>query len=178
MSETPSQGGIINQLEKVLLMKKIMFAAVLAAMSTGAMANDLYAGGGLSSNSVSGGGSATGYQFFLGYDLKGVKLGKANVAVEAGYMNSGSFDETVCAFTICVTASAEAKGLWGTGVVYMPVANQLDFIGRLGLDIGDDDGIMFGVGLGYALDKKMQLRGEYVLRENIDSLQANIAVRF
>lgn len=165
-------------MQRFIIMKKIIFAAALAAVSANAVAGDVYGGAGLSSNSVSGGGSATGYQFFLGYDLKGVKLGKANVAVEAGYMNSGSFDETVCVFTICVTASAEAKGLWGTGVVFLPVGNQLDFIGRLGLDIGDDDGIMFGVGLGYALDQKMQLRGEYVIRENIDSLQANLAVRF
>lgn len=161
-------------------MKKILFAAMLSAVSVNAMAGDVYGGAGLSNNSVSGADSAMGYQFFLGYDLKGVKLGKGSVAVEAGYMNSGEFDVTVCyPFIGCVTGSAgEAKGLWGTGVVSLPVANQLDFIGRLGLDIGDDDGVMFGVGLGYALDKKMQLRGEYVIRDTIDSLQANLAVRF
>jgi hypothetical protein len=37
---------------------------------------------------------------------------------------------------------------------------------------------MFGVGVGYAIDKKIQLRGEYVIREDIDSLQANLAYRF
>ena len=158
-------------------MKKILLAAMLSAVSVNAMAGDLYAGGGLSSNSVSGGDSATGYQLFLGYDLKGVKLGtKGRVAVEAGYMDSGDVVEVCIPFFGCVSDSA--KGLWGTGVVFLPVANQLDFIGRLGLDIGDDDGVMFGVGLGYALDQKMQLRGEYVIRDNVDSLQANIAVRF
>ena len=156
-------------------MKKILFAAMLYAVSLNTLAGDLYAGGGLSSNSADGlNGNATGFQIFLGYDLKGVKLGKANVAVEVGYMDSGDFD--VCYFGFC--ASDSATGLWATGVVLVPVANQLDFIGRLGLDFGDDDGLMFGVGLGYAVDKKIQLRGEYVIREDIDSLQANIAVRF
>ena len=157
-------------------MKKILFAAMLYAVSLNTLAGDLYAGGGLSSNSVDGyNGNATGFQFFLGYDLKGVKLGKANVAVEVGYMDSGDFDD--CYF-VYRCASGSATGLWATGVVFVPVATQLDFIGRLGLDFGDDDGLMFGVGLGYAVDKKIQLRGEYVIREDIDSLQANIAVRF
>ena len=164
-------------------MKKILLAAMLSAVSVNAMAGDIYGGGGLSSNSASGADSATGYQFFLGYDLKGVKLGKGSVAVEAGYMNSGEFDGSVCNTVpffgvVCQPYSVEFKGLWGTGVVFLPVANQLDFIGRLGLDIGDDDGVMFGVGLGYAMDKKIQLRGEYVIRDTIDSLQVNIAVRF
>lgn len=157
-------------------MKKILFAAMLYAVSLNTLAGDLYAGGGLSSNSADGlNGNATGFQFFLGYDLKGVKLGKANVAVEAGYMDSGDFDG--CYFNFGC-GSDSATGLWATGVVLVPVANQLDFIGRLGLDFGDDDGLMFGVGLGYAVDKTIQLRGEYVIREDIDSLQANIAVRF
>jgi Outer membrane protein beta-barrel domain len=156
-------------------MKKILLAAMLSAISVNAQAGDLYAGGGLSSNSVDGfDGNATGFQVFIGYDLKGVKLGTGRVAVEAGYMDSGDF-ETCNAF-FCVGGSAE--GLWGTGVVFLPVANQLDFIGRLGLDIGDDDGVMFGVGLGYAMNQQIQLRGEYVIRNDIDSLQANIAVRF
>jgi len=160
-------------------MKKILFAAMLSAVSVNAMASDLYGGAGLSSNSISGFGSELGYQFFLGYDLKGVKLGKGSMAVEAGYMNSGEFGETVCyPFIGYATYGAEVKGLWATGVVFLPIANQLDFIGRAGLDFGDDDGFMFGVGVGYALDKKMQLRGEYVIRDNVDSLQANIAVRF
>lgn len=156
-------------------MKKILLAAAIATLSTSAVAGDLYGGAGLSSNSADGfDDNATGFQFFIGYDLKGVKLGTGRVAVEAGYMDSGDFE--VCNPFYCLSGSAE--GLWGTGVVFLPVANQLDFIGRLGLDIGDDDGVMFGVGLGYAIDAKLQLRGEYVIRDNIDSLQANLAVRF
>ena len=156
-------------------MKKILIAAVLTAVSANALAGDIYAGGGLSSNSLSGFGSEIGYQFFLGYDLKTVKLGKANLAVEVGYMDSGEFEQCIPFFGC---ASESVNGLWSTAVVSMPIAPQLDFLGRIGLDFGDDDGLMFGVGLGYALDKAMQLRGEYVIRDNIDSLQANIAVRF
>jgi hypothetical protein len=146
-------------------MKKILFAAALAAASANAVAGDVYGGAGLSLNSASGYDDATGYQFFLGYDLKGVK-------------DSGDFDYEECFPGFCVSGSDSADGLWGTGVIFLPIAKQLDFIGRLGLDIGDDDGIMFGVGVGYAIDKKIQLRGEYVIREDIDSLQANLAFRF
>jgi hypothetical protein len=158
-------------------MKKILFAAVLSAVSVNALAGDLYGGGGFASNSLDGTSeNATGFQLFVGYDLKTVKLGTARVAVEAGYMDSGDFD--FCPGFAIPGCSASFDGLWGTGVVSLAVAKQVDFIGRIGLDIGDDDGIMFGVGLGFALDQKIQLRGEYVIRDNIDSLQANIAVRF
>jgi Outer membrane protein beta-barrel domain len=159
-------------------MKKILFAAALAAASANAVAGDVYGGAGLSLNSASGYDDATGYQFFLGYDLKGVKIGNGSMSLEVGYMDSGDFDYEECFPGFCVSGSDSADGLWGTGVIFLPIAKQLDFIGRLGLDIGDDDGIMFGVGVGYAIDKKIQLRGEYVIREDIDSLQANLAFRF
>ena len=158
----------VNQHLKDGSMKKILIAAVLSAVSANALAGDIYAGGGISSNSVSGlSNDETGFQFFVGFDLKGVNLGKARMAVEAGYMDSGDFG-----------GGRSVDGLWGTGVMFVPVANNVDLIGRLGFDIGDDDGVMFGVGMGFAFNKTMQLRGEYVIRDNIDSLQANIAVRF
>jgi len=53
----------------------------------------------------------------------------------------------------------------------------LNVVARAGLDIGDDDGFMFGAGLGFNLNPKMELRGEYVMRDTVDSLQVNFVMR-
>ena len=69
------------------------------------------------------------------------------------------------------------KGLWGTGVVRYSASPQVDVLGRLGLDLGDDSGLMVGIGVGYWFDKKIQLRGEYVARDTVNSLQLNLVFR-
>jgi hypothetical protein len=143
---------------------------------------NLYAGFGLSNNSLSGFDDAMGWQIYGGYDLPWY-LGVARTAVEVGYMESGEFEETV---TINIppfpprsfTAKAEAKGLWTTGVIAYPLTPQVDLVGRLGLDFGDDDGLMVGIGAGYRFNKQISGRVEYVVREDINSLQANLAYHF
>lgn len=158
-------------------MKKIsfIFIAMLVASYSHAAGFDTkkaYYGGGLGSNSAYG-SSGTGFQFFGGYDLP-VKVGKGKLAVEVGYMDSGDLEQTVPFFG---TISFSASGLWGNAVYTHPLQKNLDFVGRAGLDIGDDDGVMFGAGVGYKLNNKMSLRGEYVLRDTIDSLQVNFVMR-
>lgn len=37
---------------------------------------------------------------------------------------------------------------------------------------------MLGAGVGYAVSQQIEVRGEYVIRDDIDSLQANIVYRF
>ena len=138
-------------------------------------ADKLYFGGGLSDND--NGPNATGIQIFAGYPLT-VKLGSGIFALEGGYMNSGSFERAVNVppFGTVVTSSA-ATGFWGAVAGSWIVADRTSFIGRLGLDIGDDDGLMFGAGLGYDVTERVAVRGEYVIRDNIDSLQFNIVLR-
>ena len=75
-----------------------------------------------------------------------------------------------------VTASARAKGLWATPVARIELSPQFDLIGRAGLDFGDDDGLMVGVGLGYNINRQSQFRVEYDERDNVDSLQFNVMV--
>jgi len=53
------------------------------------------------------------------------------------------------------------------------IADRTRLPGRLGLGIGDDDGLMYGVGPGHDLTEKVAIRGEYVLRDEVDSLQLN-----
>ncbi len=71
----------------------------------------------------------------------------------------------------------KAKGIWSTAVISVPLKGRLSVLGRAGLDFGDDDGFMFGGGLGYQANEKMEIRGEYVVRDNIDSLQVNVVIR-
>ncbi len=157
-------------------MKNILATMVLIGCVTPVLANTevdiadrLYFGGGIAGNDLRG-DDATGFQFFAGYPLQ-AKLGKGDLAIEAGYMDSGSFEHRGN------FGSVSATGLWGTLVGSWNVATKTDLVVRAGLDVGDDDGVMFGAGLGYALSKKLELRGEYVVRDNIDSLQFNFVFR-
>lgn len=108
---------------------------------------------------------AVGFQIFAGMPLA-VDMGSAELAVEVGYMDTGNFDN-----------GGSANGLWSTAVASLPLNNNLKLLGRLGYDFGDDDGIMAGAGVGFSLTSKMDMRIEYVIRDHIDSLQANLVFR-
>lgn len=162
--------------------KALLLGMVLAssqASAEGLDANQIYFGGGLGYNDI-GFDEAVGFQVFAGLPLP-VKLGKATLSAEVGYMDSGSFDHTVSinvpGFSSSSTFSNNVKGFWGTAVVDFPIQDQISVIGRLGLDIGDDDGLMIGGGLGFDITNKIELRAEYVIRDHVDSLQANLVFR-
>ena len=59
----------------------------------------------------------------------------------------------------------------------IPVGEKINLLARAGLDFGDDDGLMIGGGIGLPAGNKMDIRFEYVVRDNIDSLQANIVIK-
>ena len=124
----------------------------------------IYLGGGISNNDagVSGLDDGTGFQFFGGYDLP-VKISGAKLAVEVGYWDSGDFDP-----------AGSADGLWVNGVIGLHLSRNLDLLGRAGFDFGDDDGFMIGIGIGVKMNKQLELRGEFVQRDETDSLQFNI----
>lgn len=169
--------------------KALLLGMVLASSQVNAAgldASQIYFGGGLGYNDI-GDDEAVGFQLFAGLPLP-VKLGKATLAAEVGYMDSGSFDvgggtRTVSlpgfppVTTTVPSTSVKVKGFWGTAVVDFPIQNNISVIGRLGLDIGDDDGLMIGAGLGFDISSKMEIRAEYVIRDNVDSLQANLMFR-
>jgi hypothetical protein len=137
-----------------------------------------YVGAGLGYNSASGLDSAFGYQFFGGYSFGEVQP-RLSMDVEVGYMDSGNMSKTVCLPIVgCVTADGRAKGLWATAAARYSLSPSMELIGRLGNDFGDDDGLMFGVGLGFPMSKQLSLRGELVERDHIESLQFNVVYRF
>jgi len=158
---------------------RVMVVALLAmGLSSVASAQtfdtkNLFFGAGLSQNKISGSDSGMGFQFFGGYSF-GQIAPKLQMDAELGYQDA---KVEVCAFGFCA-GEVHVKGLWATGVARYRVAPQIDLIGRLGLDFGDDDGLMFGIGAGYLLNRNSQLRLEYVIRDNLDSLQFNFVYQF
>lgn len=126
--------------------------------------NAFYFGGGVSSNEAPRSDDEVGFQVFGGYDT-GARFGQAGVAIEAGFMRAGDF------------GGGDVDGIWATGVVDVELAPRWSAIGRLGLDFGDDDGLMAGAGLGYALSPNAEIRTEYVARDHIDSVQFNYVYR-
>ena len=124
--------------------------------------NKFSIGAGISTNSVSGPVSdEIGYQFFGAYNLNQINLMEGvHSSAEFGYMDYGF--------------SGDSSGIWATYVVDGSLGGKFGWLARLGLDIGDDSGLMLGVGLGYSVNSRMEFRGEYVIRDEVDSLQFNI----
>lgn len=119
-------------------------------------------GAGISDNSIGGRvRDEIGFQFFAAYDLNQVYLMEGvKSSVEFGIMDYGF--------------RRDSTGIWATYVADGIISGQFGWLARAGLDIGDDSGLMIGAGLNYAADSRLELRGEYVLRDDIKSLQFNI----
>ncbi|HET9122096.1 MAG TPA: outer membrane beta-barrel protein [Acidiferrobacteraceae bacterium] len=137
--------------------------------------NPIYGGAGLSSNSVSGWGSSTGFQIFGGYNFGTITTGPnpIGIAAEAGYMNTGTFQKTIYV-PYPVIVNNRYQGPWATGVVTIPLASNVSVLGRAGLDLGDDSGLMAGIGAAFQINPQLQARVEYVSRSHVDSLQLNV----
>lgn len=102
----------------------------------------------------------TGFQFFVAYDLTQINLMEGvNSSVEFGFMDFG-FDE-------------DDTGIWGSYVVDGTISKRMGWLAQAGFDIGDDSGLLLGAGLKYKLDDNSDLRFEYVVRDEVDSLQIN-----
>lgn len=147
----------------VCLLLSVFSASVAAEESQPLLDRTKFSvGAGISSNSVSGPvDDEIGYQFFAAYDLDQVNLMEhVNSSVEFGYMDYGF-------------SGGNSGGLWINYVIDNAITGPWGWLARLGLDLGDDDGMMFGAGIDYDLNDKSAIRGEYVIRDNIDSIQVN-----
>ena len=165
-------------------MKKIAcsFALLSIAIATtfgahaegeGLSANNFYVGGGFGFNSLPGGGSARGFQFLGGYEFDAKINDDITTSLELGYMDSGDFDRYNG-----LSSNADATGMWFAAVESVPVSSRTDMLVRFGYDFGDDDGLLLGTGMQYKFNTKLGFRMEYVARENVNSLQANVVVKF
>ena len=129
--------------------------------------NKFSIGAGIANNSVSrSANDELGFQFFGAYNITAINLmDGVNTSVELGYMDYG-FD-----------GSGNSGGIWGAMVVGGSIGGGFGWLARLGLDVGDDSGLMLGAGGGYSVNKEIELRVEYVVRDEIDSLQFNVLYR-
>ena len=150
-----------------LALAAMVFSSTAAAQ--GFDLKRLFFGGGVSLNSASGADDGTGFQIFGGYNFPAVAR-NLYVDAEAGYMDTGRLDRRVCSRGFC----DKANGPWATGVVRYLVAPNVELIGRAGLDAGDDNGPIVGIGVGFIVSPHLKLRGEFVVRDNVDSLQFNV----
>ncbi|MCP4390682.1 MAG: porin family protein [Gammaproteobacteria bacterium] len=123
--------------------------------------NQFSIGVGISDNEISSPDEDdTGFQFFGAYDLIQVNLmDGVNSSVEFGFMDFG-FDE-------------DDTGIWASYVIDGTISGRLGWLAQAGFDIGDDSGFLFGAGLKVMLNDKSDLRFEYVMRDEVDSLQVN-----
>lgn len=125
----------------------------------------LFVGGGVSSNDVSGSDSAVGWQIFGGYEFGEVSR-NVFIDAEVGYMDTGDMEKA--------GGDVKYNGLWATAVGRLLLTPTIELLGRAGMDFGDDDGFMAGIGVGFLITKKLKLRFEYVERDNTDSVQFNL----
>ena len=149
---------------RVAVMGLIGIALSSIALAQGLDTSKLFFGAGFSSNDVSGSDNATGYQIFGGYGF-GEVTKNVFIDAEVGYMDTGNMTRG--------GGNVSAKGLWANGVGRLMVTPSVELIGRLGLDFGDDDGLMAGIGAGVLLSKNFKLRLEFVQRDDVNSVQFN-----
>ena len=163
---------------------RIAIALLVAFVATSAQAagsgfdpQKLLFGVGISRNDVSRSDNGTGVQLFGAYPL-GAVAKNIHISAEAGYMDTGSMDIPAGATPPFGTRrDVRAKGIWANGVAHFTLSPQAELLARAGLDFGDDDGLMAGVGIGLALSKRSQLRIELVERDNVESLQLNFVIK-
>jgi len=119
-------------------------------------------GGGLSFNSVSGPlDNNLGFQAFGSYDLSMINLmDGVHSSAEIGVMDYG--------------IAKTNTGFWTTFVVDGRINYQFGWLARLGADFGGDNGLMAGGGASFSFDEKIDFRLEYVVRNNVKSLQFNV----
>ena len=171
-------------MKRGILFSLLMLISCAAAAQIGSsftlQSSSFYLGGGLGFN-AKGGGRSIGYQFLAGYEFAGKLNGDISSAIELGYMDTDTFEgkDLRDGSTGNIGPSPqEAKGIWLNYVGSYPMSNRVEGLWRVGIDFGDDDGIMAGAGMGYNFNRHWALRTEYVVREAVNSLQFNLLFGF
>ena len=145
------------------------------AQAEGFDRNRLHAGAGVSYNQIDSpfGGrteSAAGINLFAGYELK-TNIRDVQTFVEAGYAETDDF----------YGKGTDVGGLWVAGVMEkdLPeVGRNIFVLGRMGLDLGDDDGILIGAGGGLHLNKETDLRAEFINKDATSVFQISLVLGF
>ncbi len=163
--------------------KTIIISAFLVyagSLNAHCMKNKYYAGAGMGINSTQNFSDTAGYQLFAGYCLDfRFKSPRSRTSLEVGYMNSGEFEgqfDTLAGNpnrSNVVTVNESYSSVWLAGLAEYKFDNKMHIMGRAGLDVGDQTGLLFGGGAGYNITKFAQIRAEYVIHDEVDSFQLN-----
>lgn len=145
-------------MRSIVAVVAMLWSAVLAA-EQGVDWRQLYYGGGLATNSVENAAGKTALQAFAGYPLPAECGPQRCLAVEVGYQD---------------TSDIKADALWGAAVASWQVAPYVELVGRLGAALGDYSSLLAGAGVGYAIEKHMTVRLEFVARNGVNSVQFNL----
>jgi hypothetical protein len=160
----------IHRLVLAALLAVAPAVASAAHYGSGFDPQHLFLGAGVTNNELPNTDDGTGYQLFLGYNFGEVA---PNIAIdgEFGYMDSGDMDRRG------PPGDVRVEGFWANGVLRLIMIPGLELLGRAGYDFGDDDGLMVGFGIAFGLTPLVQMRLEYVDRDNLDSYQVNFVLR-
>ena len=169
-------------LATTLLLTTLASAAVL---SGNALAATPYSAGiGITSNTAEESDSykvASGYQIFAGYDFNYKIANMVGVKAELGFSDSGDYDgkPQISGGTVVTPETYNSTGGWLAAVFdYNLFGSSFDFLLRAGFDFGDEDGGLIGGGFNYNYDPKIDLRLEYVIRDESESGQINVSYQF
>jgi hypothetical protein len=172
-------------------MKKALITSLLTLVAYQALADGhatdttpvptgLYVGGGISYNNldfgsiIKGAGSETamGLQLFAGLPIENA-IDDIEIFAEVGFFHTKNFNFS--------GTKKRVAGISGS-IILQRNLNEIDAnlygLGRIGLEVGDDDGILMGVGAGYRITPKVDVRLELINKDLISSYQANALIRF
>ncbi|MDQ2077648.1 hypothetical protein [Marinimicrobium sp. ABcell2] len=123
---------------------------------------NIYIGGGLSYNSLSGGfDDAVGLQGFAGWDF--MRIGGLTVAGEAGVFTTGSFSYDF-------GGSESLEGLYINGVAKYDLTDALWVQARAGTNFSDTGAGMVGGGVGFRVTESISVRAEAARYGSVTSL--------
>ena len=124
--------------------------------------------------------NATGYQIYGGWKLDYKLVDTFNISIEAGYADSGDFDGSaqIVNGNIVYPESFNTQTVWGAGVLSYNFYKRFDVQGTLGLEAGDEDGVIYGGGLDYHVDRRFDLKLALIKRSESLSTQLNVTYQF
>ena len=124
--------------------------------------------------------NATGFQIYGGWKLDHKLVNTFNISIEAGYADSGDFDGSAQVVNGNVTypETFNTQTVWGAGVLSYNFYKRFDVQGTLGLETGDEDGVIYGGGLDYHVDRRIDLKLALIQRSESVQTQFNVTYQF
>jgi hypothetical protein len=172
------RGAVSSRLSAVSL--SAMMLSVIAAPIANADSNikdRLYVGAAINQNIIDSPFSsddldAAGYSVFAGLTFANSVDGLMT-AVELGYNDTGEFFNG--------PGESDINGMWVAGVAEKTLPEidpRLTALGRFGLDLGDDDGLLLGAGLGFHASERLGLRAEFINKDASGVYQLGALIHF